>query len=174
MSDSLQGHGLQPEGPPSPSVSPGVCSSSCPLSLWCYPTISSFVTLFSSYLQSFPASGSFPMSWLIPIRWPKYWSFSFKISPSNEHSGMISFRINWLDPLAVQGDSQESSPNAAIWEHQFFSTQPSLWSNSHIHTQLLERLELWLYRPLSAKLFLQNITLSFLSVFQDLSTIHTQ
>ena len=55
-----------------------------------------------SCLQSFPASGSFPRSWS-HIRWPKYWSFSFSISPSNEHPGLISFRMDWLDLLAVQG-----------------------------------------------------------------------
>ena len=54
-------------------------------------------------LQSFPASGTFQMSQFFPIRWPKYWSFSFSISPSNEYSGLISFRIDWFDLLAVQG-----------------------------------------------------------------------
>ena len=58
------------------------------------------------------------------MRWPKYWSFSFSISPSSEHPGLISFRVDWLDLLAVQG----------ILKHQFFSTQPSSQSNSHIHT----------------------------------------
>ena len=67
------------------------------------------------------------------IRWPKYWSFSFSISPSNERPGLISFRMDWLDLLAVQGtDSQESS--TTVQKHQFFSTQLSLQSNSHIHT----------------------------------------
>ena len=64
MSNSLQPHGLQHARLPCPLLSPGVCSSSCPLSRWCYPTISSSVTLFSFCLQSFPTSGSFPMSWL--------------------------------------------------------------------------------------------------------------
>ena len=63
---------------------PGACSNSCPSSGWCYPTISSFVVSFSSRLQSFPASGSFPMSQFFPIRWPKSWNFSFSISPSND------------------------------------------------------------------------------------------
>ena len=74
----------------------------CPLSQWSYLTISSSTTLFSFCLQSFLVSGSFPMSWLC-IRWPKYWSFNFSISPSNEYSGLISFRIHWFDLLAVQG-----------------------------------------------------------------------
>ena len=67
------------------------------------PTISSSVIPFSSCLQSFPASGSFPKSRLFYIRWPKYWNFSFSISPSSEYSGLISFRIDWLDLFAVQG-----------------------------------------------------------------------
>ena len=103
VSNSLRPHGLQHTRLPCPSPSLGVCSNSCPLSWWCHPIISSSVIPFSSCLQSFPASGSFPMSQLfIHIGWPKYWSFSLSISPSNEHSGLISFRIVWFDLLAVQ------------------------------------------------------------------------
>ena len=72
-------------------------------------TISSSVVPFSSCFQSFPASGSFSIESVLHIRWPKYWSFSFSISPSSEHPGLISFRMDWLDLLAVQG-TQESSP----------------------------------------------------------------
>ena len=97
MSDSLQPHESQHTRPPCPSPTPGVYPNSCPSSWWCHPAISSSVIPFSSCRQSFPASGSFP------IRWPKYWSFSFSISPSNEHPGLISFRRDWLDLLAVQG-----------------------------------------------------------------------
>ena len=67
------------------------------------------------------------------IRWPKYWSFTFSISPSIENSGLISFRIDWFDLLAVQRLSGIFS-NTTVQKHQFFSTQPFLWSNSHIHT----------------------------------------
>ena len=74
--------------------------NSCPLSRWCHPTISSSVIPFSSCLQSFPTLESFQMSC---IRWPKHWSFSFSISPFSKHSGLISFRIDWFDLLAVQG-----------------------------------------------------------------------
>ena len=88
--------------PPCPSLTPRVYSNSCPLSWWCHPTISSSVAPFSSRLQSFPASGTFQMSQLF-IRWPKDWSFSFSISPSNEYSGLISFRMDLLDLLEVQG-----------------------------------------------------------------------
>ena len=84
------------------------------------------------------------------IRWPKYWTFSFSNSPSNEYSGFISFRIGRFDPLAVQG-TLKSLLQHPIQKHQFFSTQPSLWSNSHIHTWLLEKPQLWLDGPLLAK-----------------------
>ena len=77
---------------------PGVYPNSSPSSWWYHPTISSSVVPFSSCLQSWPASGSFPMSQL-HIRWPKYWSFSFNSSPANEHSWLVSFRMDWLDLL---------------------------------------------------------------------------
>ena len=67
------------------------------------------------------------------IRWPKYWSFSFNISPSNEQPGLISFRMDWLDLLAIQGTLRVFS-NTTVQKHQFFGTQPSSQSNSHIHT----------------------------------------
>ena len=81
VSDSLWPHGLQHARLPCPSPTPGAYSNSCPSSWWYHPTISSSVVPFFSCLQSFPASGFLPMSWLC-IRWPKYWSFSFSISPS--------------------------------------------------------------------------------------------
>ena len=100
VSDSLRPHGLQHTRSPCPSPTPGTYSNSCPSRWWCHPTILSSVV--SSCLQSFPASGPFPMSQsALHISWPKYWSFSN--SPSNEYSGLISFRIDWLDLLAVQG-----------------------------------------------------------------------
>ena len=72
------------------------------------------------------------------IRWPKYWSFSFNISPSNEHPGLISFRMDWLDLLAVQGTPRVFS-NTTVQKHQFFGAQLSSQSNSHIHTWLQEK-----------------------------------
>ena len=102
-------HGLQHTRLRCPSLSTWVCSNSCPLSRGCHPAISSSVIPFSSWLQSFRVSGSFPMNWLC-IRWPKYQSFSFSISPSNEYWGLISFRRDWFDLLADSQDSQESSP----------------------------------------------------------------
>ena len=94
---------------PGPPLFPGVYWNSHPLSWWCHPTISCSVVPFSSHLQSFPASGSFPMSRLFASGRQKYWSFNFSISLSNEHSGWIFFRIDWFDLLVVQG-TLESSP----------------------------------------------------------------
>ena len=85
-------------------------------------TISSSVVPVSSCLQSFPTSGYFQESALC-MRWPKYWSFSFNISPSNEHPGQISFRMDWLDLLAVQGTLFS---NTTVQKHQFFDAQLSL------------------------------------------------
>ena len=155
VSDSLWPHGLQHTRSPCPSPSPRACSNSLPLSRWCHPTILSPVIPFSSCLQFFPASRSFLINQL-HIRWPKYWSLSFSISPSNEYSGLISFRIDCLDLLAVQGISKVFS-NTTVQKHQFFGIQPSLWSNSHIHTWLLEKPQLWLDGILWA-----NLCLSFL------------
>ena len=103
LSNSLQPHGLQHTSLPCPSVSPGVCSNSCPLNQWCYPHISSSVIPFSSSPRSFPASGSFPVSQLFISCGQSTWRFSFSISPFNEYSRLISFRIDWFDLLAVQG-----------------------------------------------------------------------
>ena len=75
------------------------------------------------------------------MRWPKYWSFSFRVSPSNEQPGLISFRMDWLDLLAVQGTPKvlESFSNTTVQKHQFFGTQLSSQSNSHTHTRSLEK-----------------------------------
>ena len=102
MSNSYRPHGLQNARLPCPPPSPGACSNSCPSSRWCHPTISSSVVPFSC-LQSLPAS-IFANESDLHIRWPRNWSFSFSISPSNEYSGLISFRIDWFDLLAVQGN----------------------------------------------------------------------
>ena len=103
VSDSLRPHEPQHTRTPCPSPTPRVYPNSCPLNQWCHPTISSSVLRFSSRLQSFPAFRVFSNQSVLHIRWPKYWSFSFSISPSNEYSGSISFRIHWFDLLAVQG-----------------------------------------------------------------------
>ena len=109
--------------PPCPSPSPRVCPSSCLLHRWCHLAILSSGTLFSFCAWSFPASGSFPMSHLLN-RWPKYWSFSYSISPSSEYSGLISLKIDWFDLLAVQGNFrsllQHHSSKASILQHSAF------------------------------------------------------
>ena len=102
VTQSCYPHGLEHARPPYPSPASGVYANSCPLSQWFHPTISSSVIPFSSHLQSCPSLGSFQMSQFFAIRWPKYWSFSFNISPSNEYSRLISFGIDWLHILAIQ------------------------------------------------------------------------
>ena len=109
VSDSLWHPALHHARLPYSLLSPRACSNSCPLSRWCHPTIPSSVVPSSLTFNLFQHQGLTKQSILL-IRWPKYWNYSFSISSFNEYSGLISFRIDWLDLLAVQGDSQESSP----------------------------------------------------------------
>ena len=102
MSNPMRPHGLQHTRPPCPSPIPGVHSNSCPLSRWCHPAISFSVVPFSYPPSIFPSIRVFSNESVLRIRWPKYWSFSFSISPSNEYLGLISFRMDWLNLLAVQ------------------------------------------------------------------------
>ena len=119
---TLRPHELQHTRLPCSSLSPGICSNSGPLSLRCHATVGSSFAPFSSCPRSFPASGSFPGS--LHIRWPKYRNFSFSIIPSNEYSGLISFGMDWLDLLAVQGILksllQNHSSKASIFWHSAF------------------------------------------------------
>ena len=126
MSDSLPPHGLHARLPCS-SPTPGACSNSCPSSWWCHPT--NHVILCRPLLllpPIFPSIRVFFSESVLRIRWPKYWSFSFSISPSNEHPGLISFRMDWLDLLAVQGSLksvlQHHSSKASILQHSAFFT----------------------------------------------------
>ena len=129
MSHSSQPHGLQYTKLPCPLLSSGVCPSSCPLNWWCYPAISSCHPLF--LLPSiFPSIRVFSRELAVCIRWPKYWSFSFSISTSNEYSRLISFKIDWFDVLAFQGNLksllQHHSLKASIlWHFAFFTVQLS-------------------------------------------------
>ena len=133
---TLQSHGLQHTRLPCPSPTPMACSNSSPLSWWCHPTISSSVIPFS-WFQSFPAVGSFPMSQLFTSGGQSIGaSASASVSPIS--SRLISFRMDWLHLFAVQGTLRIYS-SSTVQNHQFFSTEPSLWSNSHIHTWLLEK-----------------------------------
>ena len=102
-------HGLQHARLPCPSLSPGVCSNSCPLSQWCHPTISSSVIPFSSCPQSFPASGSFPVSWFFASCGQSIGSSASALVLSSNYSVLIFFSINWFGLLSVQGTG-ESSP----------------------------------------------------------------
>ena len=103
VSDSLWPHGLQHARPPCPSPTPRVYSNSCILKQWCHPSISSSCRSLLLLPSIFPSIRGFSNESALCIRWPKYWSLSFSISPSNEHPGLISFRMDWLDLLAVQG-----------------------------------------------------------------------
>ena len=137
VSDSLRTRGLQHARLPCPSLTPGACSSSCPLSWWCHPTISSSVSPFSSCLQSFPASGSFPMSQFFTSGSQSIGvSASASVLPMNIQ-GWFPLRLTSLNSLLSKGLSRVFS-NTTVWKHQLFSAQPSLWSNSHICTWLLE------------------------------------
>ena len=124
VSDSSWPHGLQQARPPYPSPTPRVYSNSCPLSWWCHPTISSSVILFPSRLQSLPASESFQMSQFFASGDQSIGVSTSNISPSNEYSGLISFRIDWLDLLTVQGTLksllQHHISKALILQHSAF------------------------------------------------------
>ena len=125
MSDSFWPHEL----PPYPSPSPGVHSNSCPSSRWCHPTISSCLPLLPPP-SILPSIRVFSDESVLHIRWPKYWSFSFSISPSSEYSGLISFRMDWLDLHAVQGTlksllQHHSSKASILRSSAFFIVQLS-------------------------------------------------
>ena len=121
---------------PCPSLSPEVCSNSYPLSQWCHPAVSSSVIPLLLLPSIFLSIRVFSDESALCIRWPKYWSFSFSISPSSEYSGLISFRIDWFDLLAVQG-TFKSLLQHHIQKHQSFNIQSSLWSSPHICIWLL-------------------------------------
>ena len=130
MSDSLRPHEPQHARPPCPSPTPRVHPNSCPSSQWCHLTISSSVIPILPLPSIFPSIRVFSNESALRIRWPKFWSFSFNISPSNEHPGLISFRMDWLDLLAVQGTLksllQHHSSKASILQcSAFFIVQLS-------------------------------------------------
>ena len=134
MSDALRPHGLQHARLPCPLQTPGVYPNSCPLSQWCLPTISFSVVPFFPHLQSFPASGSFPVSQFFVLG-------GQSIGVSNEYSGLISFRIDWLDLLVAQGTLkrllQHHSSKASILScsaffivqlsHSYMTTGKTMW-----------------------------------------------
>ena len=137
----VQPQELQHSRPPCPSPTPRVYSNSHSLSQWCHPTISSFVISFSSQsspLQSFPALGSFQMSQFFTLGGQRIGvSASASVLPINLQDWFI-LGLTGLISLQSKGLSRVFS-STTTWKHQFFGTQPSLWSNSHIHTRLLEK-----------------------------------
>ena len=138
MSDSLWPHRLQHARLPCPSPAPRAYSNSCPLSRWCYPTISSSVIPFSSCLQSFPASGSFPMTQFFTSGGQSIGvSASASVLPMNIQDW---FPLRWTvwNSLQSKGFSRVFS-NTTAQKHQFLGAQLSLQSNSHIQTWLLEK-----------------------------------
>ena len=135
VSNSLRPHGLQHASRPQ---TPGACSNSCPLNPWYHPTISSSVVPFSSCLWSFPASGSFPMSQLFTSGGQSIGaSASASVLPVNIQNW---FPLGWTGWISLQSKGLSGViSNTTVQKHQFFGAQSSLWSNSHIHTWLLEK-----------------------------------
>ena len=128
VSDSLWTHGLQHARLPCPSLTPRACSNSCPSSLWCHPTISSFVVPFSSCLKSFPASGSFPMSQFLATGGQSIGA-SASVLPMNIQDWFPLGLTGWIS-LQSKRLSRVFS-NTTVQKHQFFGAQFSLWSNLH-------------------------------------------
>ena len=138
MSDSLRTHGLQHTRLPCTSPTPGAYSNSCPLSQWCHPTIYSSVVPFSSCLQSFPPSGSFPRS--------QFFASGGQSIGVSASASVLPMNIQDWFPLGLSGlislqskELSRVSSNTTVQKHKFFSIQLSLWSSSHIHTWLLEK-----------------------------------
>ena len=137
VSDSLWPHELQHTRSPCPSPTPGVYPNSCPLSWWCHPTISSSVIPFSSCPQSFPASGSFQMSQLFASGGQSIGvSASASVLPMNNQDWSPLGWTGWIS-LQSKGPTRVFS-NTTVQKHQFFRTQLSSQSNSHIHTWPLQ------------------------------------
>ena len=138
VSYSLQPHWLQHVRPPWPSPTLRACSNSCPSSQWYHPTISSSVVPFFSCLLSFSASGSFPMSQFFTLSGQSIGaSASASVLPMNIQDWFPLGQTDWIS-LQSKGLSRVFS-NTTVQKHQFFSTQLSLWFNSHIHTWLREK-----------------------------------
>ena len=137
MSESFRRHEPQYTRPPYPLPTPRVYPNPCPLSWWCHPTILSSVIPFSSCLPSFPASGFYLMSWLFTLGGQIIGvSASASVLPINIQD-WFPLGLTGLISLQSKGLSRIFS-NTTVQKHQFFCTQPSLWSNSHIHTWLLK------------------------------------
>ena len=150
VSHSLRPHGLHHARLPCPSPTPRVYPNSRPLSRWCQPTISASVVPFSSHPQSFPASGSFKMSQFFASGGQRIGvSASTSVLPMNTQDLSPLGWTGWIS-LQSKGLSRVFS-NTTIQKHQFFGSQLSLCSNSHIHTWLLEKAQPWLDGPMLVK-----------------------
>ena len=150
VSNSLWLHGMQHTRIPCRSTSPGVCSNSYPWNQWCHPTILSSVVPFSSCLQSFPAFGSFSMTWLF--------TSGGQSTGASSLASVLSMNIQGWFPSGLTGlislQSKELSKvfsSITVWRHRSLGVQPFLLSSLHIHTWLLEKPKLWLYGLLLAK-----------------------
>ena len=138
VSDSLRPHGLHHDRPLCPSPTPEVYPNSCPLSEWCHSTISSSVVPISSCLQSFPASGSFPMSQFFASGGQSIGALApAPVLPVNIQD-WFHIGLTCLSSLQSKGLSRVFS-NTTVQKYHFFSTKLSFWSSSHIHTCLLEK-----------------------------------
>ena len=137
VSNSLRPCGLQHTRLPCSSPTPRACSNSCPSSQWCHPTISSSIIPFSSCLQSFPESGSFPMNQFFTSGSQRIGvSASASVFPKNIQN---QFPLGWTDLISLQSRGLSRVFNTTVQKHQFFGAQLSLWSTSHIHIWLLEK-----------------------------------
>ena len=136
---TLGPHGLQHARLPCPSPTLGTCSNSCPSSQWCHPTISSSVIPFSSHLQSFPASRSFPMSQFFALGGQSIGASASAWVLPMDIQDWFPLGLNGLISLQYKGLTRIFSNNT-VQKHQFFTTQLSLWSKSYIHTWLLEKM----------------------------------
>ena len=164
MSDSSRLHALQHARHPCPSLSPGVCSNSIESVM---PSICLILCHPLLLLPSiFPSIRIFSSKSTLPIRWPKYWSFVFNISPSNEYSGLISFRIDWFDLLAVQETlksllQHRNSKGSVLWHLAFFIVQ---LSHPYMTTEKTTALTIWTFvRKVMSLLF--NMLSRFVRVF---------
>ena len=156
MSNYLLPYEGQHARPSCPSLSPGVCQNSCPLSWWCHPTVSSSIDPFSFCLRSIPALWSFPMSWLFASAGQSIVA-SALVLPMNIQDWFSSGLIGLISLLSKKFSRAFSSTTS--WQYQFFGTQP-LWYNSQIYAWVLEKPYLWLNRPFSKVMSLLFIALS--------------
>ena len=155
MFNSLWPHGLQNAKLPYPSLSPWVCSNSCSSTQLHHPTFSSSLVPFS-----FPSIRGFSSESSLHVRWPKYWSFSFSISPSNKYSGLIFFGMDWLDLLAVQGTLKSllhchNSEVSILWLSVFFMTQ---LSHSYMSSGKTKALTRWTFAGKVMSLFFNTLS----------------